>query len=205
MVQRMVRATARPVLLAVGLLALMALPAPALDPPHDESNNIGCGDCHAMHGGGMMGFGLMPRGTEQEAMCKTCHNPTGQASSKSDVGNHVVDGGAVTVDCGSCHDAHRYNTTTDTHSGGQTTQNLKLVRGNPKKYVAAALDTAIFQQEPEHFAFTSAPYNGICQTCHTQTAHYRNDGTGTRHRRGGGGMHAPNCVSCHAHSDGFLP
>jgi hypothetical protein len=109
--------------------AIFLLPrsAPALDPPHDASNDITCADCHAAHG-----FGLVPRGAEQEARCKSCHNPTGKAPTMTDVANHVVHG--LAVDCGSCHDPHVRHMTTDPHVGGQTAPNLKLIRSDTGKY-----------------------------------------------------------------------
>jgi len=35
-------------------------------------------NCHALHQTSTVGP-LLPREAEQEAMCKSCHNPTGQA------------------------------------------------------------------------------------------------------------------------------
>jgi hypothetical protein len=39
---------------------------------------------------------------------------------------------------------------------------------------------------------------GLCEVCHTTTAHYRNDGTGAPHDTAW-------CPLCHGHQDGFLP
>lgn len=184
-----------------GLALLLPAAALALAPPHDASNGISCDSCHAMHGGGMMGRSLLPRGAEQEALCKSCHNPTGQAAALSDVGSHVV-GGRI-VDCGSCHEPHGPMSATDPHAGGQTAQNLRLIRPNTRKYVGAtALEPAIFQQRPGHFAFDEAnpPWDGICQSCHTQTDHHRNDGSADHHHQIGLA-----CTTCHPHDAGFAP
>jgi hypothetical protein len=112
--------------------AIFLLPrsAPALNPPHDASNDITCADCHAAHG-----FGLVPRGVEQEARCKSCHNPTGKAPAMTDVANHVVAG--LAVDCGACHDLHRRHTTTDPHVGGQTALNLTLIRSDTADLISS--------------------------------------------------------------------
>ncbi len=186
--------------LAVSIAAVSGR-AFALTPPHDATNGIGCEDCHALHGGGMFGA-VVPRDAEQEALCKSCHNPTGQAAAFSDVANHVVGGGARIVDCGSCHDAHSPDSSTDSHAGGQTALNLHLVRANTTKYVAEALVPAVFQTSPDHFAFADPPYNGVCQTCHTQTNHHQNDGTAP----GGQSHHLGEvCTGCHTHESGFAP
>ncbi|MDH3328701.1 MAG: hypothetical protein OEM01_05655 [Desulfobulbaceae bacterium] len=54
------------------------------------------------------------------------------------------------------------------------------------------------------FADGDGTINGICEVCHTQTSHWRNDGTlaGTGIHSGLGGG---NCTVCHKHSDGFAP
>jgi len=169
----------------------------SLEPPHDQSNNITCNDCHAMHRGG-----FIPRNEQQEALCKTCHNPTGTAAAKSSVANHIVDDGDTIVDCGCCHDAHNPHIATDPHSGGQTATNLSLIRFDTAKYIDAALEPAIFQQKPAHFAFdeNSAPWVGICQSCHTKTSYHTNNAAADHHHQMPG-----NCISCHTHEDGFAP
>ena len=188
-------------LAAISLLALTvwlgSAPAGAA-PPHDSSNGIVCLECHAL---GMGTHGVtLPRGAVQESGCKSCHNPTGRAASMSQVAMHVVRGGAVTVDCGSCHFVHFPHTTTDSHPGGVTAPNLSLVRGDTSRYVAGALEPALFQVRPDQFAFAAdnPPYNGICQSCHTQTTHHRNDASGDHTHNAGS-----NCLSCHPHTSGF--
>ena len=47
------------------------------------------------------------------------------------------------------------------------------------------------------FADGDGTYDGVCEVCHTQTKHYRNDGSGTSH------YPADNCSRCHSHIDGF--
>jgi len=41
--------------------------------------------------------------------------------------------------------------------------------------------------------------DGICQVCHTQTTHWRSDGSGANHFSGW------NCIVCHPHEQGFKP
>jgi len=169
-------------------------------PPHDSSNAISCRDCHDyIIQNGILKI-TVPRGAEQETVCKNCHNPDGQASSMSSVGNHLVNGGNTIIDCGSCHDPHSPDTTIDPHTGIEAV-NLKLIR-KKTRYVSGALDLAIFQQRPEHFAFdeNNEPWNGICQTCHTQTNHHTNDATADHQHQIG-----DDCMACHPHQTGFVP
>jgi predicted CXXCH cytochrome family protein len=66
--------------LILSLIILFLVPASvsAWTPPHDTSHNITCANCHALHQTSTVGA-LLPWEAEQEAMCKSCHNPTGQA------------------------------------------------------------------------------------------------------------------------------
>jgi predicted CxxxxCH...CXXCH cytochrome family protein len=169
----------------------------ALAPPHNETNSIDCGDCHHLRDNAYGFSDIVTFGKEQEAMCKTCHNPTGVAAAMSEVGTHDVEDGATVVDCGSCHYVHLVNTTTDPHTGGVTAPNLKLIRGDTDRYIPQALTPTIFQSSPDHFSFMEAPATGICQTCHTQTDYHTNDGLGPAHNGGA------ECKSCHPHDEGF--
>ncbi|MCC6528202.1 MAG: hypothetical protein IT373_36480 [Polyangiaceae bacterium] len=185
---------------ALGLLLTLAGGvARAFDPPHDATNAIECRDCHASHSDVDP---LLPRDLDQDVVCKSCHNPTGQAASMADVALHNVNGGTTIVDCGSCHDPHRRHASADPHPGGVTADNRSLVRADTAKYVPAALEPAVFQQRPQHFAFAtgSAPYDGICQSCHTETAYHRNDGSADQGHNVG-----MDCTFCHRHDKGFLP
>ncbi len=161
---------------------------------YDPDNQ--CGDCHSW----ATGMVDIPRNEEQETRCKTCHNPTGQASEPhlTAVANHIVNGGTTVIDCGSCHNPHMPVVCTDSHPGGQTALNLNLIRPDTTRYVTGALTPAIFQVEPDHFSFDAYPFNGICQTCHTLTDHHRNDGTDPLHHQD------EDCTTCHKHEDGFM-
>jgi hypothetical protein len=187
-------------LLWLGIFVLLPFTVQAIDPPHDSSNGIVCQDCHFLvNQDGILQI-IIPRGAEQETVCKKCHNPTGQASSMSNVSNHVVNEGNTIIDCGSCHDPHGPDTVLDPHTGIEAV-NLKLIR-NKARHVEGALDLAIFQQRPDHFAFydSYAPWNGICQTCHTSTNHHTNDATADHTHEIG-----TNCTGCHTHENHFLP
>ena len=163
---------------------------------HNETYNVTCTDCHSAHSGG-----YVKRGELQSTLCKTCHNPLGVASDKSDVNNHPVDGGATIIDCGSCHEVHAVDpNVNDPHSGGQTAPNLSLFRSNTSKYVAGASEPAVFQQRPAHFAFNEAspPWSGACQTCHSSTTEHSNDSSVVHDHH-----ISEDCTTCHAHTGGF--
>ena len=186
--------------LTLAMTLALTTPASALGPPHDESNGIECLDCHSLHGGAM---GVVkPVGEAQELVCLSCHNPTGQAASMWEVGMHTVEGGAVVIDCGSCHDVHMAQVSVDPHPGGVAATNLKLIRPDTATYVPGALEPAVFQQAPGHYAFgdDDPPWSGVCQTCHTKTAHHTQDGSSDHHHQMGLA-----CTLCHPHGEGFQP
>lgn len=173
----------------------------ALDPPHDgdASPAIDCSDCHSMDTASTWSS-LITRGAEQEQQCKSCHNPSGQADTMTDVTNHVVthNGTETIIDCGSCHNVHKTMASTDTHTGGGTADNLSHVRSNPRKYWKDhATATLVFQTSPDDLNFSSSPYNGACQACHTETDYHRNDGTGSTHES------TSDCTTCHEHGEGW--
>ncbi|MHC4117142.1 MAG: cytochrome c3 family protein [Planctomycetota bacterium] len=182
--------------ITLGLVALVLPVSTAEAQSHNAANSIDCVDCHFMHSGG-----LVSRGAEQETLCKTCHNPSDPlAGHLSDIALHVVDGGATIIDCGSCHEVHN-PVDTDT----QTVLNLSYVRGNTSKYVSGALEPALFEQDPAHFAFDTSPYNGICQSCHTSISRHTNDGIDDSTSLPADNTHevGSDCMSCHPHLDGF--
>lgn len=177
--------------------------------PHSSINGIECVDCHFLHTGS-----LVARGAEQQSLCRSCHNltdPNTASLSVNDPNMHIVDGGATIIDCGSCHDPHGSQTVTNPHSGGQTLENLSLVRGDTAKYVTGALEPAIFQTRPNHFAFdtpaTTDPntFHGICQTCHTSISRHTNDGIDDSTTLAADNSHGigSDCMTCHPHEDGF--
>lgn len=55
------------------------------------------------------------------------------------------------------------------------------------------------------FADGDGTYDGVCEVCHTQTTHFRNNGGGSdpKHTNIGTGIPGTNCISCHTHPEGF--
>jgi hypothetical protein len=192
---------------------------------HNDANDItNCDTCHALHTGTN---GIVPRGAAQEIVCKTCHNATEMPGlpEKYEVGMHeVTKGGPKTIDCGSCHEVHNgydFNTV-DTHQDGVTAPNLSRIRQDTNKYSiedgtwGPALEPAIFQTDPEHFAFAETtgsqsgePWNGICQSCHTNASmkwhtnsNQASEANPHDHNKGAAPDN-PDCMACHSHSEGF--
>ncbi len=123
-----------------------------------------------------------------ETQCKTCHNPTGLASHMSDVGLHEVRG--KIIGCGDCHDPHNL----DPNSG----QGAALIREEVRYPTSAGVVLFPSPNASNDFIRSTAPFDGICETCHTETAYHPNDA---------GGIHdhesTSTCTDCHPHQDGF--
>ena len=164
---------------------------------HNADQGVQCANCHA-HG---LSSTYVPRGTDQDTRCKSCHNPAGSAASKSAIAMHGV--GTNTVDCGSCHEIHNnpQPVSTDTHSGSVTATNLTRIRADMSKYVSGALTNTVFHSRPSHFAFaeTNSPWNGVCQSCHTGTLYHTRTAGDHSHETG------TVCTDCHSHQSGFAP
>jgi hypothetical protein len=177
--------------------------ATAAAPGHNARNGLECLDCHGAHGGE-----FVPRDTSQETICKGCHNPLGQAAELSNVALHTAKGGTVTVDCGSCHDVHNNTNPLSSFNAhtGLTQENLSLFRSNTTKYVAGALEPAVLHTIPDDLAFKGSdngPYNGACQSCHTDVSYHTNDGLTDYDHNVDEPLKA--CNECHTHEAGFKP
>jgi hypothetical protein len=180
--------------------------ATAPPPPpvgHNEIYGAQCNECHA-HG---LNTSYKPVGLDQEARCKSCHNPSGPASTATNVALHrvVVGGETNIIDCGSCHEVHNgthdtiARTSVDSRTG-ITNLNLSFLRSDMTKYVDAALTNTVFHQRPRDFAFTNTPFYGACQSCHTNTTNHRNNGLADQDHEVGN-----DCMDCHGHLGGFEP
>lgn len=78
--------------------------------------------------------------------------------------------------------------------------NLFLIREmimRPDGSVAPVDLTEIAGVADGGLASATDPGSGLCETCHTQTEFFRNDGTGRDH-------FAFTCFTCHSHRDGFV-
>jgi hypothetical protein len=164
-----------------------------------------CAYCHGVHHTSQ----LLPTGLDQWDKCFSCHD--GTPSTKINIGLHLSDG---SVDCGTCHSLHSWRTEElySTSHAGVKGFNQTFVRANMSKYInttdyppptgggtLTALDNTVFQDRTTDFAFSTpdpvtGKYNGVCQTCHLDTAvnHYTQTGADT-HRSG------LDCMICHVH------
>jgi hypothetical protein len=157
------------------------------DVPHDSIF-----DCTVCHDPGT----YVLNAVIPNSKCDQCHTPTGSLKpsypTAPDVMTHYSDiyidpttGVLVNIDCVECHNPMRPQT------------NLyhirDIIRGIPVIFTA--------RTGPGSFAEGFPPYDGICEVCHTQTAHHQVDGTAP-----GGQSHndGTDCTSCHTHEEGFV-
>jgi predicted CxxxxCH...CXXCH cytochrome family protein len=166
----------------------LATAAPAqerdLQPPHDPSNGIDCTSCHVP-------FGSAPLPTPPDwisnNVCKSCHIDGGSAPAM-DV--HQAGGGVTVAWCTDCHNPHMHQP------------------DYPHDYIKTAIRTpnsgfrALAWRNGSDFLHgatgVTQPYDGICETCHTQTAYHRNNASGDH------GHNADvSCTTCHRHQSGF--
>ena len=140
------------------------------------------------------GDGLLLRRTHGSQTCLDCHNLATHSSS-----NTGTKYGNWAVDCLICHTPHR-------------TRNIFLMRESLQTpnsgtgTVDFRVDDSAGGTNPQwsYLGDVSGPGNspyddGICEVCHTQTSHYRNDNSGGDHTHNAG----TRCIGCHPHSAGF--
>lgn len=89
-------------------------------------------------------------------------------------------------------------------SAGDTFRVLlgKLVRSTVATPNSGGRKTRFFDKSgPNSFADGDVTLDGVCEVCHTQTHHFRNDGNGAYQNHGGAA--GQNCTACHSHQNGF--
>jgi predicted CXXCH cytochrome family protein len=164
-----------------GPLNAFAAPVILVSAPHDAVT-----DCYACHMGNFAD--AIPNNK-----CEQCHTAggvlKGSYPTAPDVATHAGSSyGPFTRDCVDCHNPMDPQT------------NQKHVRTD----IVLAGGGVNVVYPP--FVVGAAPWNGVCETCHTQTNHHQNDGiidppnTGTQAHN-----NAATCTDCHPHLDGFLP
>jgi hypothetical protein len=137
-----------------------------VDDPADTPHD-GITDCLACHNGADYFAGA----TLDNAKCLACHGPDGPAT---EAAAHQP---PLAEDCTDCHNVMR-----------DQTPNIKHVKIGLASFTANAVWT--------DFVDGAAPWNGICETCHTTTTYYRSDGSGAPHEM-------DVCTNCHEHAAGF--
>lgn len=128
------------------------------------------------------GDGFLLRRTHGSQICIDCHD-TPSHSSQTTSAKY----GSWGVDCLTCHTPH-------------LTENIFLIRElirTPNSGEKAV--SFIANATGTDFVRTSAPYDGVCNVCHTRTNHHRNDDSGGDHTHNT----TTRCISCHGHDKGF--
>jgi hypothetical protein len=137
------------------------------------------------------GAGTLLRRTTGSQLCVDCHAIATHSSQEtsSKYGNWAID-------CLTCHTPHK-------------TGNIYLVR--PSIQTPRSGTNAIDFRYSDRAGGTNPEYghlgttatnnytDGVCETCHTQTNHYRNDTSGGDHTHNS----PTRCTACHAHAAGF--
>ncbi|TNF32013.1 MAG: hypothetical protein EP329_11420 [Deltaproteobacteria bacterium] len=118
-----------------------------------------------------------------EERCATCHNPTGVAPSAGPFASHR--GRGAIIRCGKCHDPH------NVEGIGQAL--LRETMRSPN-----AVTPTVYPGGDNPLVAGAPSFNGVCESCHTVTAHHRNDAAAD-HAHG----LAQDCTSCHTHARGF--
>jgi len=119
-----------------------------------------------------------------EVKCKTCHNPTGQASDEPVGGLHYT-GSTDPIGCGKCHEPH--NIEPNSGWSGDGLGGAGLIRQAIRR-PDGSTGTIVFAPG----VYVQPGGNGVCQTCHTKTQFYTQDGANQTHEVGF------NCVSATA-------
>ncbi|MFQ6108810.1 MAG: cytochrome c3 family protein [Candidatus Aminicenantales bacterium] len=164
----------------------------ALIPSHQ------CDYCHNMHAA--KDPPLLPE-IEAENTCLTCHSPGGSSSLKAAVHEYSSYGGFRQT-CLDCHDPH------NNQQNNLGSYNLKLVLASVSTPNSGLREVVFISRgrdvgDPEQYSFADGDdnYDGICEVCHTQTKHHRNNSTGKhQHNKG----RTCTLSNCHSHINGFI-
>ncbi len=167
-----------------------------------------CDWCHGTEGPS----GDPTKGTseEKELLCLSCHGPGGVSVLKAEV--HGGDGAAFRHTCLDCHNPH---IEPDNWLEGENLKNVGTIDYDVWPWIAkidtpnSGLRDVVFESygsgdsEATLHSFADSDedgngvYDGICEVCHTQTAHHTNSAPDLDHYTGG------TCIDCHTHDAGF--
>ncbi len=167
---------------------LLATAGLAQDPPHNTVNGIECDACHTIHNAPGAHYTTIQGSIN---LCQSCHNPLGVLP----VSTHSP-AGVGDIACTDCHNPH---TQEQEHTWGSTFS--KLVRTTIATTNSGDRAVKLLAPSgPNSFADGDTVYDGVCEVCHTQTAHHRNNSSGDHLHNA-----AADCTQCHPHEDGFQP
>lgn len=200
------RALSLATLIGVACLAplLYASPAQALISSHQ------CAYCHSVMGAS--GSTLL-NDASVEVLCMSCHVTAigSVAAAEVHTNGSMTDQAPFRHSCLDCHTPH------DNLGNWQGGTNIKLIGTKQDGSGAAKIATpnsglreVVFESrgdgagEPTLHSFADDDednnnyWDGICETCHTQTARHQNSSSGNHSHQVG-----DTCVRCHTHANGF--
>ena len=136
-----------------------------------------CEDCHdpdSRHISGSLGSYTRLRLLNDNNLCAACHNDTAQAVAFGNMSTHfTAQGGEQNMACAACHDPHG-------------SANLSMIRGTINGRSISYTDRSAGLVD-------LSSNQGICQVCHTETAHFRAGLAESEHPVSG-------CLGCHMHN-----
>jgi len=176
-------------------------------PAQNHNNGVDCRTCHAHLGGFQPDVNIpaphdaaaceachvtpdtyVPNAAIPNSACLSCHDGSGAAQVDTHFSDNYIDpstGSLMNADCVECHNPMTEQT------------NLKFIRSSVRgsQVVFTAYSGA------NSFADGDTIYDGICEVCHTQTNHHRNNGTAPQQSHNDG----MECTLCHDHLGGLQP
>ena len=192
----------RPLLVLVVLAIAFGIGATAFSQRVHE-----CTFCHITHNAPGPTLNIA---ADVEVLCLSCHGPLGTSAFKADVHTNGV--GSFRMSCLDCHTPH---SSLGNWLGGT---NLKQVGRQKDATLFARIETpnsgirdVAFESRgpalggPTLHSFAdndqdgNGIYDGLCEVCHTQTAHHTNFQPDFQHNAGA------SCTTCHPHEDAFMP
>ncbi|MFQ5591567.1 MAG: cytochrome c3 family protein, partial [Phycisphaerae bacterium] len=192
--------------------------------PQDNGDNVPPGGRHAVVNADGTGGHHLAGGVLTDTDCVICHEMSqhrqGTVRLWTDPNNPTTplpltgDPNELVPFCTNCHDSLTHPTV---HTTGATWEpvctqchevhdpangNLSLVNDVVRNETLGVDRPVVFTSRTGANSFDDgdpAVNDGICQVCHTATAHHLYDGTSAPHNDGA------DCTACHPHQSGFLP
>lgn len=154
-----------------------------------------CNFCHNLHGGS---YGQLNDYAVVEDLCLSCHSAAGPVQIDRDgtlvsvpQGPFEVHDGAKHTSPTGCWDCHNHE--------GEAGGNLSMIQESMPTPNSGTLPVVFTARTGlNSFADSVAPFDGVCEVCHTTTTHHRNTaGHEAFHNA------RADCTTCHRHSGGF--
>lgn len=189
------RNRAVPVIAALLLAASPLLPGLCASGTAAGQVRHNCSFCHNLHGGS---YTQLRDYAVTEDLCLSCHSEAGPAQVDRDGtlvavprGPYAVHNGARHAAPTGCWDCHNHE--------GEAGGNLSMIQANLPTPNSGTLPVVFTARTGLHsFADSVAPFDGVCEVCHTATTHHRNTAGWEAYHNA-----QTNCTTCHRHSGGF--